>query len=65
MRQRSSATADVCCPAAEKRCNDTKANLSKLRSSLYADGIQARRNHAAASSESASASLLSRCCARR
>ena len=65
MRRRISTNADACFPAAEKRCNERKVKVPKSRSALYVDGMQARWTPAAVRRESAEASQLSSCCARR
>ena len=65
MRRMSSATADECCPPAEKRCDATKAKVPRSRSASSADGIAARRTRAAFRRESAEARRPSSYWARR
>ena len=65
IRRRISATSDVCCPAAEKRHDATKAKVPKWCSALSEEGMQARQTRAAFRRESAKASRPSICCARR
>ena len=43
MRQSKSTTADKCLLPTDKSCKRMKANVSKLRSASYVDGIASRR----------------------
>ena len=65
MRQRISATADTCLPAAEKRCDVMKGKVPKSRSALSTDGIQVKRTHVDVRRDSSEDSLLYIFCTRR